>query len=101
MRTKTRPKTQMMQSFNQYSENETKIWRQNILDQFNPVSLSCLRSHFIVSLMIGRETLNFVLLDAHVDIVKGQGQNSKVSILYRTGVALNALFITLNILLPL
>ena len=24
-------KTQMTQSFNQYSENETKIWRQNIL----------------------------------------------------------------------
>ena len=25
-------KTQMTQSFNQYSENETKIWRQNILN---------------------------------------------------------------------
>ena len=31
--------TQMTQSFNQYSENETKIWRQNILNQFNRVSL--------------------------------------------------------------
>ena len=31
-------KTQMMQSFNQYSENETKIWQQNILNQFNHVS---------------------------------------------------------------
>ena len=30
-------KTQMTQSFNQYSENETKIWRQNILNQFNRV----------------------------------------------------------------
>ena len=37
-------KTQMTQSFNQYSENYTKIWRQNILNQFNRVSSSCLRS---------------------------------------------------------
>ena len=44
-------KTQMTQSFNQYSENETKIWRQNILNQFNRVSSSCLRSHFVISLM--------------------------------------------------
>ena len=44
-------KTQMRQSFNQYSENETKIWRQNILNQFNRVSSSCLRSHFVISLM--------------------------------------------------
>ena len=33
-------KTQMTQSFNQYSENETKIWQQNILNQFNRVSWS-------------------------------------------------------------
>ena len=33
----TRTKTQMTQSFNQYSENETKIWRKNILNQFNRV----------------------------------------------------------------
>ena len=44
-------KTQMTQSFNQYSENETKIWRQNILNQFNRVSSSCLRSHFVISLI--------------------------------------------------
>ena len=44
-------KTQMTQSFNQYSENETKIWRQNILSQFSHVSLSCLRSHFVISLI--------------------------------------------------
>ena len=43
-------KTQMTQSFNQYSENETEIWRQNIPDQFNHVSSSCLRSHFVISL---------------------------------------------------
>ena len=45
-----RKKTQMTQSFNQYSENETKIWRQNILNQFNRVPSSCLLSHFVVSL---------------------------------------------------
>ena len=44
-------KTQMMQSFNQYSENETKIWRQNILNQFNRVSSSCFPSHFVISLI--------------------------------------------------
>ena len=49
MRTKT--KMQMTQSFNQYSENETKIWRQNILNQFNRVPSSCLRSHFVISLL--------------------------------------------------
>ena len=38
-------KTEMTQLFNQYSENETKIWRQNILNQFNRVSSFCLRSH--------------------------------------------------------
>ena len=43
--------TQMTQSFNQYSENETKIWRQNILNQVNRVSSSCLRSHFVISLI--------------------------------------------------
>ena len=43
-------KTQMTQSFNQYSENETEIWRQNILNQLNRVSSSCLRSHFVISL---------------------------------------------------
>ena len=42
----------MTQSFNQYSENETKIWRQSILNQFNRVSLSCLRSHFVISLLL-------------------------------------------------
>ena len=47
-----RTKTQKTQSFNQYSENETKIWRQNILNQFNRVSSSCLRSHFVISLII-------------------------------------------------
>ena len=47
-------KTQMTQSFNQYSENETKIWRQNILNQFSCVSSSCLRSHFVISLMTTR-----------------------------------------------
>ena len=41
-------KTQMTQSFNQYSENETKIWRQNILNQLNRVFSSCLRSHFVI-----------------------------------------------------
>ena len=46
-------KTQMTQSFNQYSENETKIWHQNILNQFNRVSSSCLRSHFVISLLNG------------------------------------------------
>ena len=40
------------QSFNQYSENKTKIWGQNILNQFNRVSSSCLRSHFVISLII-------------------------------------------------
>ena len=30
---KDKTKTQMTQSFNQYSENESKIWRQNILNQ--------------------------------------------------------------------
>ena len=34
----------MTQSFNQYSENETKIWRQNILNQFNGVSSFLLRN---------------------------------------------------------
>ena len=48
-------KTQMTQSFNQYSENETKIWRQNILNQFNRVSSSCLRFHFVISLISCRE----------------------------------------------
>ena len=28
-------KTQMTQSFNQYSENEIKIWHQNMPNQFN------------------------------------------------------------------
>ena len=46
-------KMQITQSFNQYTENETKIWRQNILNQFNRVSSSCLRSHFVISLMAG------------------------------------------------
>ena len=44
-------KTKMAQSFNQYSENETNIWRQNILNQFNRVSSSCLRSHIVISLL--------------------------------------------------
>ena len=44
--------TQMTLSFNQFSENETKIWRQNIPNQFNRVSSSCLRSHFVISLLI-------------------------------------------------
>ena len=45
-------KTQMTQSFNQYSENETKIWRQSIINQFNRVSSSSLRSHFVISLLL-------------------------------------------------
>ena len=45
------------QSFNQYSENETKIWRQNILNQFNRVSSFCYRSHFVISL-VTREQRN-------------------------------------------
>ena len=44
-------KTQMTQSFNQYSEKETKIWRQNIPNRFNRVSSSCLHSHFVMSLI--------------------------------------------------
>ena len=44
-------KTQMTQLFNQYCENETKIWRQIIQNQFNRVSSSCLRSHFVISLL--------------------------------------------------
>ena len=40
------------QSFNQYSGNETNIWCQNIINQFNRVSSSCLCSHFIISLML-------------------------------------------------
>ena len=44
-------KTQMMQSLNQCSENETKNWHQNILNQFNCMSSSCLRSHFVISLI--------------------------------------------------
>ena len=43
-----KPKTQMTQSFNQYSENETKIWCQNILNQFNHMSSPCLRNHYFV-----------------------------------------------------
>ena len=49
-------KMQMTQSFNQYSENETKIWHQNILNQFNRVSSPCLRSHFVISLIAVNET---------------------------------------------
>ena len=52
-------KTQMTQSFNQYSENETKILRQNILNQFNRVSASCLRSHFVTSLLHSTRTPAF------------------------------------------
>ena len=44
-------KTQMTQSSDQYSENETKIWYQNILNQFNRVSSSCIRSLFVISLI--------------------------------------------------
>ena len=47
-----RTKTQMTQSFSQYSENESKIWPQNILNHFNRVSSSCLRSHFVSSLSL-------------------------------------------------
>ena len=51
MRTKTRRRCkQMTQLFNQYSENEAKVWRQNILNQFNSMSSSCLRSHVVISL---------------------------------------------------
>ena len=53
-------KTQMTQSFSQYSENETVIWRQNILNQFNRVSSSCLRSHFVISLLLRGSSLSRV-----------------------------------------
>ena len=56
--------TQMTQSFNQYSENETKIWRQSIPTQFSYVSSSCLRSHFVISPMT---PLRSLLEDAHTD----------------------------------
>ena len=54
-------KTHMMQSFNQCSENETKIWRQNILNQFNRVSSSCLRSHFVISLLLKKNSKFYFL----------------------------------------
>ena len=44
-------KTQMMESFNQYSENETEVWRQNILNQFNRVSSSFFVLHFVITLI--------------------------------------------------
>ena len=56
--------TQMTQSFNQYSENETKIWCQSIPTQFSYVSSSCLRSHFVISLMT---PLGILLENAHTD----------------------------------
>ena len=46
-----RTKTQMTQSFNQYSENETKIWRQNILNQFNRVSSFSFRNLSVASMI--------------------------------------------------
>ena len=52
-------KTQMTQSFDQYSENETKIWLQNILNQFNRVSSSCLRSDFVIFLICVGRRRNF------------------------------------------
>ena len=55
-------KTQMTQSFNQYTENETTVWRQNILNQFNRVSSSCLRSQFVISLMFVNETWHICLV---------------------------------------
>ena len=60
-------KTQITQSFNQYSENETNIWRQNILTQFNRVSSSYLRSHFVISplLLVGTNFLHR-LTDLHL-----------------------------------
>ena len=60
-------KTQMTQSFNQYSENETTIWRQNILNQFNHVSSSCLRSHFRnLSVDMMRSHANLILVSSHL-----------------------------------
>ena len=56
--------TQMTESFNQYSENETKIWRQSIPTQFSYVSSSCYRSHFVISLMT---SLGILLVNAHTD----------------------------------
>ena len=47
------------QSFNQYSGNETKIRRQNIPNQFNRVSSSCLRSHFVISPIPQHDQRNF------------------------------------------
>ena len=65
-------KTQMTESFNQYSENETKIWRQNILNQFNSVFSSCLRSHFVISLISLRRRRNEIccLLELERNVVE-------------------------------
>ena len=54
-----RTKTRVTQSFNQYFEKETKIWRQNILNQFYCVPSSCLRSHFVIYLLFDLTTLFF------------------------------------------
>ena len=46
-------KAQMTQSFSQYSENEAKIWGQNILNQFNRVSSSlCYLQQYTCLLLI-------------------------------------------------
>ena len=46
-------KAQMTQSFSQYSKNETKIWGQNILNQFNRVSSSlCYLQQYTCLLLI-------------------------------------------------
>ena len=48
-------KTQMTQSFHQYSEDETKIWRQNILNQFNRVSSFSFRNLSITEKLLSKE----------------------------------------------
>ena len=63
---KDKRKTQMTQSFNQYFENETKIWPQSILNQFNRVSSSCLRSHFVISLLTKNVQSIFSLFSLNV-----------------------------------
>ena len=80
---KDKMKTQMTQSFNQYSENETKIWRQNILTQFNRVSSSRLRSHFVISLMynvIMHYLNSFVMLNQKLDFSFFESLTCKIDV---------------------
>ena len=59
----------MTQSFNQYSENQMKIWRQNVPDQFNRVSSSSLRSHFVISLLY-HERLSIFMINKGIGGLK-------------------------------